>query len=187
MSIRNRIVDFRRVQARTLQANQRNWRTHPGNQREAMEAVLTEIGYADALLAREMPNGELELIDGHLRAEVTPDEEVPVLIVDLNDEEANLLLAVHDTIPKLAETDEHLFTTLLSEIDTADEAINDLFATAMKNEKLPSDFSADVVALPEVEIDPVFHVIVECTGEADQRDVYEQMTAAGHACRVLTL
>ena len=34
---------------------------------EAVRGVLAEIGYADALLARELPDGSLQLIDGHLR------------------------------------------------------------------------------------------------------------------------
>ncbi len=63
-----------------------------------MCGVLAEMGYADALLARELPDGSLELIDGHLRAETTPDMEVPVLILDLDDAEAAKLLALHDPL-----------------------------------------------------------------------------------------
>ena len=37
-----------------------------------MRGVLADIGWADAVLARETPDG-LMLIDGHLRAEVAPD------------------------------------------------------------------------------------------------------------------
>jgi len=36
--------------------------------------------YAAALIARETADGKLELIDGHLRAETTPDTVVPVLV-----------------------------------------------------------------------------------------------------------
>jgi hypothetical protein len=60
--------------------------------------VLAEVGYADALLVRELGDGTLELIDGHLRAETTPDAEVPVLIVDLDDAEAAKVLALHDPL-----------------------------------------------------------------------------------------
>ena len=37
-----------------------------------MRGVLADIGWADAVLARETPDG-LMLIDGHLRAEVAPE------------------------------------------------------------------------------------------------------------------
>ena len=76
MKIRDRIVALRRVPARELLPDPRNWRTHPKAQREALKGVLAEIGYAGALLARETERG-LMLIDGHLRAEVTPDTDVP--------------------------------------------------------------------------------------------------------------
>ncbi len=62
--IRDRIRELRRVPASTLLANPKNWRTHPKAQAAAMTALLGEIGYADALIARETPEG-LVLIDGH--------------------------------------------------------------------------------------------------------------------------
>ena len=70
MHIRDRVVSLRRVRAGDLRPNPRNWRTHPEAQREALQGVLAEIGYADALFAREVDAG-LELIDGHLREETT--------------------------------------------------------------------------------------------------------------------
>ena len=39
----------------------RNWRTHSAAQREALQGVLGEVGYAGALLARELEDGSLEL------------------------------------------------------------------------------------------------------------------------------
>ena len=69
--------NIRRVAARDLVPNPKNWRRHPTRQAAALRGVLEEIGYADALLARELPDGRLMLIDGHLRAE-TPDQLVPI-------------------------------------------------------------------------------------------------------------
>ena len=105
MDIRDRIVDFRRIKASELRANPRNWRTHPPAQQAALHGILAEVGYVDALLARPLADGSLELIDGHLRAETTPDSLVPVLIVDLNDEEAAKVLATFDPLSAMAETD----------------------------------------------------------------------------------
>ncbi len=73
MQIRDRIKELRRVKAESLRPNPRNWRTHPPEQQDALRGVLAEIGYANALLARELADGTLMLIDGHLRAETTPD------------------------------------------------------------------------------------------------------------------
>ena len=106
MQIRDRIKELRRVKAGLLRPHPKNWRTHPQAQQDALRGVLAEIGYAGALLARELPDGSLELIDGHLRAETTPDMEVPVLVLDLDDREAAKLLAVHDPLAGMAEANE---------------------------------------------------------------------------------
>jgi hypothetical protein len=82
--IRDRIKELRRVRARDLLPNPHNWRRHPQSQTAALRGLLEEVGYADALLARELPNGKLELVDGHLRAQTTPDALVLVLVLDLN-------------------------------------------------------------------------------------------------------
>jgi hypothetical protein len=58
--IRDRIKSLRRVKASDLKPNPRNWRQHPDTQRTALSAVLEEVGYADALLARELPDGSLD-------------------------------------------------------------------------------------------------------------------------------
>lgn len=124
-SIRDRIRELRRVPAAELIPNPKNWRKHPEAQKSAMTAVLDEIGYADALLARETPDG-LMLIDGHLRAEVTPETEVPVLILDVSEEEADKILATLDPLAGMADTDSKLLNELMSSIKTDSEAFQKL-------------------------------------------------------------
>jgi hypothetical protein len=126
LAFRDRIRELRRVRAGDLAANPRNWRTHPKAQVEALKGVLDEIGYADAILARELPDGTLEIIDGHLRAETTPDQEVPVLVLDLNEDEAKTLLTVLDPLAAMAEPDETALGSLLAEIDTESEALREM-------------------------------------------------------------
>ena len=116
MKIRDRIRELRRVPARDLAPNPKNWRRHPKRQREAMEAVLAEIGYADALLAREDERGVLHLIDGHLRAGVTPDTEVPVLVLDVDEAEADKILVTLDPLAGMAEMDAAALGELVSGI-----------------------------------------------------------------------
>jgi hypothetical protein len=102
MEIRNRIREMRLVRAGELLPNPRNWRLHPKLQREAMQGLLEELGYTDALIARQLPEGGLMLLDGHLRAEITPDTVVPVLIVDVTAEEADKILLTLDPIGAMA-------------------------------------------------------------------------------------
>jgi hypothetical protein len=87
---------------------------------------LAEIGYADALLARELPDGRLMLIDGHLRAESTPEVEVPVLVLDLTEEEGNKLLLTLDPLAAMAESDSERIEALLATVQTNSPAVEKL-------------------------------------------------------------
>jgi DNA modification methylase len=126
MKVRDRIKELRRIKARELVKNPKNWRTHPAAQARALSALLTEIGYADALIARELPDGQLQLIDGHLRAETTPNEEVPVLVLDVTEEEADKLLLTLDPLAAMAEADTGRIKALLETVRTDDEAVQEL-------------------------------------------------------------
>ena len=64
VKIRDRIKSLRRVKASELVASPRNWREHPKAQQEALRGILEEVGYADALLVRELPDGTLEVSRG---------------------------------------------------------------------------------------------------------------------------
>jgi len=90
---RDRVVELRRVPASELEPHPKNWRRHPERQRAALRAMLREVGFADALIARQDQSGKLVLIDGHLRKSLGPRSTVPVLVVDLDEEEADKLLA----------------------------------------------------------------------------------------------
>lgn len=126
MQIRDRIVGLRRVKASTIKPHPLNWRKHPRAQRKALEGVLAEIGYADALLARQLPDGGLQLVDGHLRAETTPDQEVPVLVLDVTEEEAAKLLVTLDPLAAMAGADAENLEALLAEVKTDDASLQRL-------------------------------------------------------------
>jgi DNA modification methylase len=124
---RDRIVELRRVRAGDLKKNPRNWRRHPKRQVDALRALLAQVGYAAALLAREQ-DGELILIDGHLRRSLRADQVVPVLVLDVTEEEADLLLATLDPLTSLAEADPDALRDLLSRVSSSSEAVRKLFA-----------------------------------------------------------
>jgi hypothetical protein len=140
VKIRDRIRELRRVRASELIPNPKNWRTHPAAQRDALQGLLAEIGYADALLARETPEG-LVLIDGHLRAETTPDAEVPVLVLDVTEEEASKILLTLDPLAAMAESDRDALKDLLSTVESESEAVRNLFARIAEESGItPPDF-----------------------------------------------
>lgn len=123
MITRDRIKELRRVPASELIPNARNWREHPPAQRAAVAAVLKEIGNVDAIIARELPDGRLEIIDGHLRQSIRKDETVAVLVVDLDEAEALKVLATFDPLSAMATTDKNQLEALLAEVHTSDEAL----------------------------------------------------------------
>jgi DNA modification methylase len=125
MKIRDRVKALVRVRAGDLLPNPKNWRRHPRDQADALRGILAEVGFADALLARETPKG-LMLIDGHLRAETTPNMEVPVLILDLDEAESDKLLLVLDPLATMAEADKDSVDALLATVHTESQAIASL-------------------------------------------------------------
>ncbi len=124
MKIRSRIKELRHVKASDLRPNPRNWRTHPAEQVDSLKGILAEIGYAGAGLARELPDGSLELIDGHARAEVSGDGMMPVLVLDVSEDEANKILATFDPLGAMAGTDAAKLDELLKSVEFDNEAVN---------------------------------------------------------------
>ena len=122
MKIRDRIKEFRRIKASEILPNPKNWRTHPKAQKDALKGLLAEIGFAGAVLARETPNG-LMLIDGHLRTETASDAEIPVLILDVDENEAEKILLTFDPISAMANADAVALDKLLREVQTSNESV----------------------------------------------------------------
>lgn len=187
MNVRDRIKELRRVKASQLRPHPKNWRTHPAAQQDALRGVLAEIGYADALLARELSDGSLELLDGHLRAEITPDAEMPVLVLDLDETEAAKLLALHDPLAGLAEANHDLLADLMEHVQTENEAVQAVLDEMLTASAKPWESESKDEAVSEVEIPESYQVVIECKDEAEQRVLYERFTAEGLACRLLTL
>jgi DNA modification methylase len=116
MMIRDRIKELRRVRAGDLKPHPKNWRVHPESQKNALRGLLAEIGYADVLLTRELPDGSLQIIDGHLRADTTPDSIVPVVVTDLTEEEAEKVVLTLDPLASMATADKENLEALLASL-----------------------------------------------------------------------
>lgn len=116
MKTRIRTKELRFVKASELRPHAANWRGHPPAQREAMEALLGEVGFAGAVIAYER-DGELIIIDGHLREElIDGDQHIPVLVLDVNDRDADKILATYDPLGAMAEQSDERYRDLLSSL-----------------------------------------------------------------------
>ena len=154
MKIRDRIKELRRVKASELIPIPKNWRTHPVAQQDALKGILAEVGFAGAVLVRELDDGSLMLIDGHMRAETTHDQEIPVLILDVDEAESDKLLATFDPIAAMAESDAHALDALLRNVDTGSEALSKMLAQLAEGAGLYSVNDTPAPELKDGDRDP---------------------------------
>ena len=176
--LRNRICGHRRVRAGDLVPHELNYRLHPEAQRAALAALYRTIGFARSLLAYQLPDGRLKLIDGHLRRDLHPDETVDVEVLDVTDTEARTLLLSLDPLAALAGRDEEVHAELARLTPTDERALNELWQ-ATQAAAVP-DAPAETPVLREQ-----FHVLIECTDEAMQVRLLERFRAEGLVCRAL--
>lgn len=115
MKWQNRVKELRVVRAGDLKPDERNWRQHPVGQRRALQQVLDSVGWASAAIARETDDG-LVLVDGHLRAGLDDNEDIPVLIVDLTEHEAAAVMATFDPLADMAQVDTAALEELLKDM-----------------------------------------------------------------------
>lgn len=191
MEIRDRIKSLRRVKASELKPNPKNWRKHPEGQQNALRGLLAQVGYVGAVLARELEDGTLQIIDGHLRAETTPDTKVPVLVTDLTDAEVDLVLASFDPLGAMAETDKQLLGELLSGLEADNDAVqgmlddlareNEIDLTAEHEEPSGAGGGEGDQQLDDLE----YRVVVSCRDEEHQAELLERFREDGLECRAL--
>jgi hypothetical protein len=129
-NLRQRVVGLEWARSEELTPHPGNWRDHPSAQADALAGVLREVGVADALLAyRSARNGgALTLIDGHLRRDLTPGQRWPVVVLDVDDAEADYILATHDPLTALAQADQGALEALLSSVASGEAAVQALLS-----------------------------------------------------------
>ena len=104
---RVRIKDMKLIRGSELIGHDNNPRIHPLYQREALNGSIDQDGITDVLRAYPSARngGKLTLINGHMRTDEHPDIHWPVVILDLDDEEADRQLLVSDAISSWAQMD----------------------------------------------------------------------------------
>ncbi len=150
---RNRIKALEYVDANELVAHPGNWRSHPAAQAQALKGVLNEVGIAGALLAyrSERQGGALVVIDGHLRKDAAP-QNWPVLILDVDDAEADYLLATHDPLAAMATADAGALDALLSSVQSGEAGVQAMLSQlAARSGLYEFDPSEEWVGMPEFE------------------------------------
>jgi hypothetical protein len=179
-SPRNRIVRHARVRAGDLVPHELNPRLHSPAQRRALEQLYAEIGFARSLLAYTLPDGRLKLIDGHLRAEMNPDQEVDVEVLDVNDAEARALLLAIDPLAQLAGYDGPLLEELRRRTEQDSAAVKSLWQI-LEDASGRTKKDLDKAAAQDTPREQ-FYVLIECTDEAEQLALLKRFLAEGLRC-----
>ena len=177
---RNRIKAHRKVRAGDLVPHEWNFRTHPDSQKAALAGIYQEVGFARSLLAFELPDGRLKLIDGHLRRDIDPDMEVDVEVLDVTEEEARKLLLTIDPLAALAEQQEQLRRRLLD-------------ITPAANTDLQLAWAAEANALletphkdpPRASAPEQYLILVTCRDEKEQIELLLNFKEKGLNCKAL--
>ena len=93
-------------------------------------------------LVRETTRG-LEILDGHLRADLDRDAPVPVAVLDLTDQEAETVLATLDPLAGMAVPEEEALEALLATAMIPDEALLRHVASYMGSRLRPGHTDPD--------------------------------------------
>jgi hypothetical protein len=177
-TIRDRIAGLIRLPKSRLRPNPRNWRLHPEQQRLVLRAVLGDIGVVDALLVRPVDPAALAelrkikrgddvafhawaasykglyiLSDGHMRLEEIHADEVPALVLDIDEREETEVLATLDPITAMATTDTELLSQLASDLGDASDVVVDLIDQLTGAGKEERGTSIQVVDTTKIEVE----------------------------------
>jgi hypothetical protein len=183
--VRNRIKAHVRVRAGNLVPHELNPRLHPEAQRRALEALYHEVGFARSLLAYELPDGRLKLIDGHLRRDMDPDMVVDVEVLDVDDAEARSLLLSIDPLAQLADHDTATLDRLRGLVHTESDALANLWDAVGRS----GEAVCEALSKPRPgsqDIPEQFLVLVECPDESTQTALLERFRKEGLRCKALT-
>lgn len=103
------------MRAGDLLDHEENWHLHPQFQDEALTGALEQHGIVDVLLAYHSKKRDgYVLVNGHGRKALDQDVEWPVIILDIDDDEADDVLALLDTIGSWGQTDAMKLHSLIS-------------------------------------------------------------------------
>ena len=175
IKIKDRIKELRRVPASSLLSHPDNWRVHPENQSNALQGLIDQVGIADAVLAYENKENKLMLIDGHLRKDLLGEEMIPVLVTDLDEQEAKLILATHDPITELANQNDETLKRLLSEIEDSENVnLNTLLNNLKESTEEWNPIYTDMPAPTPENITLLNKIIISCR-EEDINDLRKEL------------
>ncbi len=128
--IRNRVKTVQAVRFGDVLPHPHNPKDHHPEQREAFRGAVRDVGFTSIPIAyhSERHNGKLTWADGHLRGSEVADYVGQVAILDIDDKEADYVIATTDPIAGMVRYDNEKLDALLREVSSGSAAVMDMLA-----------------------------------------------------------
>lgn len=161
-----------------LTAHPRNFRRHPNKQRDALRASIAGHGWVAPVIATM----DGTVVDGHARVEeaLSAGVNVPVLFVDMDEDEAGDMILRLDPIAAMAGYDADVLSDLLADQEWVDgeQGLEALLAGMV--EELPDGDDGG--------FEPERHeVVVECESDIDAQQLAERLVAEDYRATARTV
>ncbi|CAK0770254.1 Methyltransferase (modular protein) [Gammaproteobacteria bacterium] len=166
ITYRNRITGHGQEQLDAILFNPANWRIHPKDQQEALEGVLSSVGWVQDVIVNQTTG---HLVDGHLRCQVAArngEKTIPVVYVELTEAEEALILATLDPLAAMAATDKAKLDDLMHAIQSDDERVQKMLTEMAEREGL--EFGKPPAEDPGPQIDKAEELRVKWGVESGQ-------------------
>lgn len=129
---RTRIVGHGEESPDQLLAHPGNYRIHPKGQQAALEGLLNQVGWVQNVIVNRTTG---RVVDGHLRVSLAltrREPTIPVVYVELTEDEESLVLASLDPLAAMAVTDDEALRVLLDGVVIQNDALSDLLSSIVR-------------------------------------------------------
>jgi hypothetical protein len=148
----NKIVGYADESPEQLLASPFNYRIHPKAQQDALDGVISDVGFIDPVIVNEVTQ---HVINGHLRVSMAirrGEKTIPVAYVHLTEAEEKEALLTFDPLSAMAAADKEKLDALLRDVATGSEAVQAMLAElGAKAGLYPIDPTAEWQGMPEFE------------------------------------
>jgi len=154
-AFRSRIVGEGEEAPDQLLANPLNWRVHPKEQQDALEGLLKQVGWVQRVIVNKRTG---HVVDGHARVALAlrrNEPTLPVLYVDLSEDEERLVLAAIDPIGGMAGRDDDMLAQVLDGLTAEDAGLQALLDSLKPEVVEATEGLTDPDDAPEVQADPM--------------------------------
>jgi hypothetical protein len=144
-----RELQLKWLDPKTLKPNPQNWRSHPVGQKQLLDAVLGEVGWAGVALMN-LETGHL--IDGHARRDwaIEHGKDMPVLVGRWSENDEKKILATLDPLAGMAERMDDVYQDLVQGIETDDSVMDQWFDGLFGESGFNESFKPDKVPEPDI-------------------------------------